>query len=58
MTGIRLNMVKEVLIPAPEELAYDIAHPTDDGSDSETGTSSTKQNYLLETYLANSRAED
>lgn len=51
-------MVKEVLIPAPEELAYDIAHPTDDGSDSETGTSSTKQNYLLETYLANSRAED
>lgn len=47
---------KDGTVSAPEELAYDIAHPTDDGSDSETGTSSTKQNNLLETYLANSKS--
>jgi soluble cytochrome b562 len=39
-------------VSAEEELAYDIAHPT--GDDSDTDTSSTKQNTLLEKYLANS----
>ncbi len=40
-----------------EELAYDIAHAADDGSsDSDTSTKSTRQNTLLETYLANSES--
>ena len=47
---------KDGTVSAQEELAYGIAHPADDGSDSDTSTSSTKQNTLLEKYLANSKS--
>jgi hypothetical protein len=47
---------KDGTVSAPEELTYDIAHPTDDGSNSDTSTSSTKQNTLIDTYLANSKS--
>lgn len=45
---------KDGTVSAQEELAYDIAHATSESS--ETDTSSTKQNTLLETYLANSKS--
>ncbi|MDD2899190.1 MAG: hypothetical protein PHI31_10810 [Desulfuromonadaceae bacterium] len=47
---------KDGTVSASEELAYDITHPTDDGSNNETSTSSTKQNTLIDKYLANSKS--
>lgn len=46
---------KDGTVSAPEELAYYIAHPTDEGTDTNS-SSSVKQNTLLETYLANSKS--
>ena len=46
---------KDGTVSAPEELAYDIAHPTDEGADTNS-SSSVKQNTLLEAYLANSKS--
>jgi hypothetical protein len=46
---------KDGTVSAPEELAYDIAHPTDEGTDTNS-SGSVKQNTLLETYLANSKS--
>lgn len=46
---------KDGTVSAPEELAYDFAHPTDDGSNTNS-SGSAKQNTLLDRYLANSKS--